>query len=423
VKVALVTGMLFAFQPELVRYSGQVRSEACYILFLMCALCLGWRAISSGKYRFFALHGLFATLAYLTRPEGMGLLLVMAAWVLMGFPRAFRLPWRRRLACVLAAFAPTLILAGAYVAYISTVPSSVNEPWHVRLTLKRQLSDFLAGEYISDEFRPGDETLPESMHFFVPVLGWLRSYVELAGRLFCKDLYPLLALLLVLALARRRENPRDGPFEFFVFGNVTFYLGIFAFVRVCHRLPVQLVAPLLFLPALGVLELVGFARTRLNLSGRAATRLGAIILIVLAAAMTQQFVSPERAKRESVKLAGQWIRENSRAENPRIATDLVRVVFYAEGTRIDPPLRHVGSRRSALDRSKLQQMIRDGDADYLAICPEHLSAKDMEYLSSAPGLNFVASFKPALEDGQEVTLFEFSRDNRSPGNRAEPARD
>jgi hypothetical protein len=408
-RVALLACLLLAFQPEMARYSGQVRSESTYILFAVCAVFFGWRAISSGRGRFFALSGLFATFAYLTRPEGLGFLLLMCAWVVLGLPKRYRLPWKRRFAGIGIALLPTVMVAGSYVTYITVARASHEEPLGVRLSLKRNVSSLLRGDYISEEYRPDEESLPETLSFAVPVLGWLRSYAELTGRLLCKNLYPLLSLLLLLALLRRRENPRDGPFELFILITVIFYIGVFSFVRVCHRLPVQLVAPLLFLPALGFFELTALVRDRFKLSPKAFRRLSAVILLVLLAAMTQQFLAPERIKRQGVKLCGQWIKKNHAGPNPSIATDLMRVVFYADGAHAGLPARFLDRKKKLIEKQALRQMIAERNADFLALDADTVSKEDMEHLRSHPQLEFIDIFKPVSVEGRKVALFRVSK--------------
>jgi hypothetical protein len=415
-RVALVAGLLLAFQPEMARYSGQVRAESCYIFFAMCAIYFGWHAISSGRARNFVLLGLFSTLSYLTRPEGLGFLIVALTWVVLGIPKRCRLPWRKRLAGIAFALLPALVIAGSYVAYISTVSAGGGEPLGVRVTLKRSVASLFRGEYISEEFRPGGESLPEELSFTAPVLGWLRSYAELLGRLLCKDFYPLLSLLLLLALLRRRENPRDGPFEAFVVVIVLFFVGLFSFVRVCHRLPVQLVAPLLFLPALGFFELRGIVRDRFKLSGKALSRVSAVILLVLVAAMSQQYITPERIKRQGVRFCGEWIKGNHPDRKPRIATDLARVVFYARGTRVSLPARYLDRKKKEIERPGLEQLITERGADYLALDADTISKADMEYLHSLPQLELIKAFKPVSAEGQQVVLFKLHGAKGAPGN-------
>ncbi len=402
-KVALVTGLLFAFQPELARYCGQVRTEASYIFFAMCAIYFGWNAMTTGRARHFALLGLFCAFAYLTRPEGLLVLIISFAWVLLGLARRRHLSWRVRLGGLVIALLPAFLVAGSYAVYISTVP--LPQMGRPRITLKRDIQSLIRGEYIREEHRPGTEASQDKP---VPsrVFAWGRNCVELLGRLLCKNLYLPLSLLLLLAFVRRRENPRNGPFEAYIVCIALCYIGLFAFVRVCHRLPVQLVAPLLFFPALGYFELLGILRDKFHLTGAQLTKVGAVILLVLAAGMAQQFLTPERLCRQGTRLCGEWIKAEGPYHKPRIATDLARITYYGDGQLVEPPFLYLDYRRKSIDRAGLAELIAKRRADYLAFDESTVVARDKEYLSTVRGLRFIKSFQPASGGGQKVMLYE-----------------
>ena len=71
-----IGALLLAVHPRAVEYSGDVQSDGLYLaLFLGAVACL-WRALSRGSLPAAAATGGLAGLAYLTRPEGLGLVLV-----------------------------------------------------------------------------------------------------------------------------------------------------------------------------------------------------------------------------------------------------------------------------------------------------------------------------------------------------------
>lgn len=404
VRLALVAGLFFAFLPDLVRHSGQVRSEACYILFAMCAIYFAWQGITFGRGRHFALFGLFTSFAYLTRPEGIGLLVVVFAWVLLGFPRQGRMPWRRRIRVIAFALLPAAIIAGSYIAHISAICGPHGEPPGLRLTLKGSPLSVLHGEWIGEEYRREIELLPA-----VSLPGWLRNWGENVGRLLLRNLHLLLLPLLALALVRRKENPRDGPFEVFVISTVLFFTAVFALMRISYRLPAQLVTPLLVLPALGYFELAGIVKEKFRLSGRSLRRFRAAVLVVIAAVMCAELVPPERIKRLGVRLCGEWVRQNHAGEKPRIATRLARVIYYAQGTCIEPPVLFLGKDRMFIDRPGIEKLITGRGADYLAFDARNLSHEDREYLNSVGGLKFLGIFQSSAAGSQPVTLYEIER--------------
>jgi len=81
-KAALVALFCYAVSPNLARLSIHVRSEIPYIFFLVLALYLLQRAMDRGTPLFFILLGITSALAYLVRPEGIGLFLVGTFYLL-----------------------------------------------------------------------------------------------------------------------------------------------------------------------------------------------------------------------------------------------------------------------------------------------------------------------------------------------------
>ncbi|KHE90427.1 MAG: hypothetical protein SCABRO_03810 [Candidatus Scalindua brodae] len=73
-KISFVAAIILAFHPYAVRFSADIISDSTYFFFFISALGLGYFAITNRKLLLFALTGICSALAYLTRPEGLGLL-------------------------------------------------------------------------------------------------------------------------------------------------------------------------------------------------------------------------------------------------------------------------------------------------------------------------------------------------------------
>jgi 4-amino-4-deoxy-L-arabinose transferase-like glycosyltransferase len=114
--------LLFQCLPVSARILSDGLSEATFLLLTTTALLLAVLALRTHSIARFALCGLFSGLAYLTRPEGLGVI-VAAGVVLAGMQvlPAWRCSWRRLLACggsmALAAFlvgAPFMLITGKF---------------------------------------------------------------------------------------------------------------------------------------------------------------------------------------------------------------------------------------------------------------------------------------------------------------------
>jgi hypothetical protein len=124
--------LLFAVHIRAIEFSSDVQSEGLYFLLFLGATALAWRALEKASTRYAFAAGLVASLAFWTRPEGIGvalILLVLApVWALRnGWGLAHSLRWTGAL--VLAAS----IGVGAYVIPLQTVSGE----W--RLTQKKVL--------------------------------------------------------------------------------------------------------------------------------------------------------------------------------------------------------------------------------------------------------------------------------------------
>jgi 4-amino-4-deoxy-L-arabinose transferase-like glycosyltransferase len=72
-RTAFVGAALLAVQRYAIEFSGDVQSDGLYLALLLVGVALLWRALESGRVALALAAGLAAGLAYLTRPEGLGL--------------------------------------------------------------------------------------------------------------------------------------------------------------------------------------------------------------------------------------------------------------------------------------------------------------------------------------------------------------
>ena len=93
-RVALVSALIFAVHPQLVEAASNVQSDGIYLALLLVGALLAWRALLSGRF----VHGLGAGvasgLAYLARPEGLAVGVILGMW-LIADAVSRRTSWRR----------------------------------------------------------------------------------------------------------------------------------------------------------------------------------------------------------------------------------------------------------------------------------------------------------------------------------------
>jgi 4-amino-4-deoxy-L-arabinose transferase-like glycosyltransferase len=137
-KVSFVSSIVLAFHPYAVRFSADIISDSTYFFFFISALGLGYFAITNRKLLLFALTGICSALAYLARPEGIGIIIIVAFWcVLKDFVKIKAL-WKEKLVSILILVISFLAFSMPYLVFIKKDTGS----WS--LTKKKSVSN-LAG--------------------------------------------------------------------------------------------------------------------------------------------------------------------------------------------------------------------------------------------------------------------------------------
>lgn len=108
---------LLAVHPHAIVFSGDVQSEGLFLALFLGAVWALWLVVRRESHGAAPVAGLLCGLAYLTRPEGIGLLAVggfLTAWHLL------RRSWSLRRATTLGAllFLSTACVAGPYIAWL-----------------------------------------------------------------------------------------------------------------------------------------------------------------------------------------------------------------------------------------------------------------------------------------------------------------
>jgi 4-amino-4-deoxy-L-arabinose transferase-like glycosyltransferase len=117
-RVALVAAALLAVHAGAIEMSGDVQSEGLYLALFLAALAALWRALDEGRAGSAAAAGALSGLAYLTRPEGLGVAALGAGLAAFGLATG-RWPGRRRVGVAATALVAAALVAAPYVAWLS----------------------------------------------------------------------------------------------------------------------------------------------------------------------------------------------------------------------------------------------------------------------------------------------------------------
>jgi 4-amino-4-deoxy-L-arabinose transferase-like glycosyltransferase len=354
---AFLGGLMLALHPFAVEFSSDVQSDGLYLALLLFAICLLWRAIEREDRVLACAAGAASALAYLVRPEGLG---VTAIGALAGGLLALRRSWRLPQAALwLAALGlGTALVAGPYVVALR------QETGVWSLTQKKSLGALLslsAGRSGAEEAlaQPGPEAaslpLQKSLTLASRLTNWrelpitdrlVPAYSELWKAAVSGIRVEGIVLVLLGIFSVRGRPGRRGWFVFsFValYGALLYALAMNSgYVSRRHALP-----PLVLLLGYAGLGSVVFcgalvdAWSRLSSrrphAGREAAAL-ATATVLIAAMWLPRDLRSRRDERLAERLAAEWLR----AEDPEvqsIGAGRLRVAYYAGAEFVPiPPL-------------------------------------------------------------------------------------
>ena len=137
-KISFVSAIILAFHPYAVRFSADIISDSTYLFFFISAFGLGYFAITNRKLLLYALTGICSALAYLTRPEGIGIIIIVAFWCALKDCVKIKVLWKEKLVSILILVVSFLVFSMPYLVFIKQDTGS----WS--LTKKKKVSN-LAG--------------------------------------------------------------------------------------------------------------------------------------------------------------------------------------------------------------------------------------------------------------------------------------
>ena len=345
-RLAAVTCVLFIFSSALNSSAVSGITEMTYVFFVLAGVSFIWEGIAKRNAVAMVIGGASAGLAYLTRPEGIGILMV-------ALPAIFVAGWKTSAKALAGKIGRSAILLAAFfiIAFPYLLVIRLNTG-HWALTLKKKAIEFVSLTRISEE--PGHrsknlERKGETGEARKVKKTATRSRIHklfkqsvFAAELFFKRFPPAVSYFyfpfLLIGIIYRKTYPRK-RFEYFAGGLGLLYAGVLFLLAMSASYLERrqcLAAAVLFLPfcGAGVIEagaLMSKAVKRVcgkNISERSAV-IG--ILIVICAANVIDFAEPSGRDKLAYKEVGLWIKENLPAHPAALSTEMPRTEFYAEG--------------------------------------------------------------------------------------------
>ncbi len=403
-KIATLSSIFFIIQPVIGMHSSRLISESTYIFFFVLTVWLSWKAVSMQKPFLCLIAGIISGLAYLVRPEGLGVAIIASLFILFQNPINFKKTFKLRLTLIFALALGTLILTTPYILFLKY------ETGEWRLSKKKSIVTAVTGKPDNNTISlQGMEVIKKNPQARIPSYSRLeRGYFVTLGStalVLAKTYNPLLFLLLFLGLIRRKAVPRNKKYELYVGVCLVFYILILSLFYVSERHLMPLFTLCLIWSSIGFCELYLWIIARMpiakkTIAGIEKNRLLAIALGLIVISILPWALRPTDKDKLGQKKVGQWIKENCKP-SPYILTDLNQVVFYADGNPIA-----LQNRSNINNYEKFIEFIKNGckkqrghEVDYLVIdklrikkyCSDFLDSVDSSVLK-------VIHFQPKLND-------------------------
>ncbi|HLF86633.1 MAG TPA: glycosyltransferase family 39 protein [Nitrospiria bacterium] len=409
-QIALWGSIFFAFHPFLVQHGGEVISESTYIFFFVSALYMAWKALKHEDLLYFLSFGFLAVLAYLTRPEGIGLFVGFIVWLPIHFWLQRKTPTLLFFGRTLCVFLPLLFLGTLYLYQVRQITGE----WRINAKRSMIVDSGLKGAINAEsppispynEAAPPEEKDSKEPYASKPFQGWIETkslsgfvsrYIKTFFLLILKFtgiLHQLLFSFVIYLLIKRRFFSYHLAGELFLAIFSLLYLMAMALLYVDGRHLLQLVP--LFLPwaAAGCLE---FSRRFESLDRSFKVRnlqlrlSSQVLLIVLTISIfLPKMLAGHRIDKLTLKDAGTWIRSQE-ISSPSILSSDSRVAYYAQG-------RHI----QLADAGELVSFILESKPDFVVIVKDELTSIPADAIRSLQPLSLKEVYQARDEIGSSI---------------------
>ena len=428
-KISFVSAIILAFHPYAVRFSADIISESTYFFFFISALGLGYFAITNRKLLLFALTGICSALAYLARPEGIGIIIIVAFWCVLKDFVKIKVLWKEKLVSILILVVSFLVFSMPYLVFIKqdtgswslTKKKNVTNLAGLGKVLATLRNDRLVKEESDKEKDVSDLAAPvkvldtlkndrlvkegsdKKKNYWRDIIGQITARksifkIHMNGILhvikkYVSTFHPFLFILLIIGVINWTRIDKKRFFGIYVTSIILFYLiilyrlnlthlgqgdNIYQYPSRRHLMPLVILA--VFFVGLGVYTagawihekfhncnfIVGFKEL---LKGTWIVQL--IILMIVVSVLLPKTLKPQRFDKRGIREVGQWIRTNSHKPFPAILSDSSRNAYYAGGKHVQ-----MGGINGALGLAQARK------ADYIIIMKRDYEVIEKELLQN-----------------------------------------
>lgn len=335
-KPAVLASIFCIFQPYFLRYSSNILSESLYLFNITMILWMGVEGIFQKRAKYFVLSSVFALLAYLTRPEGLGVLLVLCVFLILVPLKTMSFSKRASYVVLLL-----LVFSLMVLPYLLVIKENQGE-W--RFTQKRRISSLVGTKIPLPGFvKPSPEkeevekvkeydeyplkAAPERPEGIKLVLSGLKDVMKklLKGLSIPLVIFSLIGIFLRKSVKRTRMELILG-FSFILYFLVLVMLAMRSYISSRHMASIMIMGCIY--SGVGVVEL-----PRFMLKFKEKYVLWTVMLLCVIGLSVKGF-KPIGKDKHSRKVVGIWIKRHYPSELI-MSSRMSRIPFYAEVEHFD----------------------------------------------------------------------------------------
>jgi len=319
-KEAVFSALFYSFHPYLVTYSGMLLTEATYWGLLVLSVYFFWTGLRKEKVWRMMLSGVFLGLAYLTRPEGIGYVLVYLIWAVV--EGGFAKKWFKR-----SIFIGVLILT----VFIFVLPYTIYIHQETGKWLISKKAVAVQSDLLKESPEEADPLIGIEQN--KPVKGdskivWITrniiQYLPSVTYRYLRAYHFSLWLFLFFGLIRVRRKIIG--YELFVASLVLFHLvSLSTFLPSAIRFSIPVIPLSLLWAGTGLLEMKRYLD---KIKGANAEKVIFSLVVLVILSQLPQSLKPERRHRAEQKKVGLWLQQNTSPE-AIIMSNSPQETFYA----------------------------------------------------------------------------------------------
>ena len=318
---AIFTTLLYSFHPYLVTYSGMLLTEATYWGLLVLSAYFFWTGLKKQVTWKIGLAGCFLGLAYLTRPEGIGYVLVYLIWIIV--EGILMKGWSKKIALIGVLILSVLIFVIPYVIYIHQETGQWLISKKAKIT-QNQLLERGAEEVDPSKGIEQNKPIIKGSRI-VMVSHNIVKYLPFVTYHYLRAYHFSLWLFLFFGLIRMRQKVIAA--ELFLASLVLFHLfSLSTFNPSAIRFSIPVIPLSLFWAGAGILEIKRYLG-KMKISNP--ERVISLLLLFVVFIQLPQSLKPERAHRSGQRKVGLWLKQHT-PPDAIIMSNSPQEAFYAD---------------------------------------------------------------------------------------------